>query len=600
MGACYYSIHVKTDDLTPVLDAVKCVAKKTKCCLVSPLQKGWVSILPEHSKNFEKTAKLISGKLAIPLLAVSIYDSDVLSLTIYHQGKVVDLYSSHPDYFQKVEPRVAQKYRGNPEKYRLFLDSPNDIQQLEGLFDAMRGAILCTTDLSDRFAKLLGLTYVWTSYEYLRDFDETEGIEQWEQFVHLPPLDAKIQSQKKIEAEFQRELDILREKGILKTTIELVAAKNDPKTFGRWAAVTSGSLFLVHADAYPHVPWEQLCSKPLLCLSKPWTEEPVPLGIETKPHLFSINGSPSGKYVVLGNDNSTDKSFQLEIWDIMNRSFKGIVSVSGHVSRTYFSPDEERFLAVTDHGQGINGFHVNTSDGKIIGNNIKAESNSGGMGVTAFHSSGEWFVLGKPGKIQVIHVETEQNVSVPVGTTMDLTSMIAPQIHEVMGEIESHPAMQESVPDEWKQQLQKFVNSPFVLQEHIYSLAFCSDYLCCGTNAGMRAYSWEAITTSKSNECPPRFVHLWTDRIRQELNGIIMGLCLDPIRNHCLFGQGRKLMAMNLADGTVVELMALPVGASITQIAHLGGNTFAVEVWVSFPHYGRNTRPRYLYIVELP
>ena len=159
MGAFYYSIHVKTDDPTPVLDAVKSIAKKTKCCLVSPLQRGWVSIFPEHSKYFEKTAKLISGKLNTPLLAVFIYDSDVLSSTVYHQGKVVDLFSSHPDYFQKVEPQIVQKYRGNSEKYDLFLDSPKDIQQLGELFDAMRGAILCTTDLPDRFANgsIMGL-----------------------------------------------------------------------------------------------------------------------------------------------------------------------------------------------------------------------------------------------------------------------------------------------------------------------------------------------------------------------------------------------------------------------------------------------------------
>lgn len=104
MGAFYYSIHVKTNDLAPVLDAVGKVAKKTKCCLVSPVRRGWVSIYPEHFMEFEKTAKSISAKLDLPLLAVFLYDSDVLSSTIYRKGKVVDAYSSHPDYFQKVEP----------------------------------------------------------------------------------------------------------------------------------------------------------------------------------------------------------------------------------------------------------------------------------------------------------------------------------------------------------------------------------------------------------------------------------------------------------------------------------------------------------------
>jgi len=594
MGAFYYSIHVKTDDPAPVLDVVKSIAKKTKCCLVSPLQRGWVSILPEHSKDFEKTAKLISGKLDIPLLAVSFYDGDVLSSTIYHQGKVVDLYSSHPDYFQKIEPRVVQKYHGNPEKYDLFLDSPKDIQQLGELFDAMRGAILCTTDLPDRFAKLLGLTYVWTSYEYLQDFDETEGIEQWEQFVHLPPLDAKIQAQKKIEAGFQRELDLLREKGILKTTIELRAAKNDPKTSVHWAAVTSGSLLLVHTDCYPHVPWEKLCSKPLLCLSKPWTEEPVSLGIEIKPHLFSINGSSSGKYTVFGYSNGQ------EIWDIPNRSLLATVSLPAHFWRAYFSQNEEQFFVFSDNGQDKNWFLIKSSNGEIIKTGSVHITINCGTAITAFHPSGEWFALGMPGEIRVGNIETGHTLTVPVGTAKDLTSMIAPQINEVMDEIENNPAMQESIPDEWKQQFQKFANSPFVLREHVCSLAFCNDYLCCGTDAGMRACLWEAVTTSKSGECPPSFVHLWTDRIRQELNERISGLCPDPARNHCLFGQGRKFMSMNLADGMVMELITLPVGAKIFQIAHLGENTYALEVWVSFPHYGRNTHPRYLYIVELP
>ncbi|MCL2623516.1 MAG: hypothetical protein FWD31_07620, partial [Planctomycetaceae bacterium] len=553
-----------------------------------------VSILPEHSKDFEKTAKLISGKLDLPLLAVFIYDSDVLSSTIYHQGKVIDLYSSHPDYFQKVEPRVAQKYHGNPEKYDLFLDSPKDIQQLGELFDAMRGAILCATDLPGHFAKLLGLTYAWTSYDYLQNFDETEEIEQWEQFVHLPLLDAKIQAQKKIETEFQRELDILREKGILKTTVELRAAKNDPKTFVHWAAMTSGSLLLVHSDCYPHVPWEQLRNKPLLCLAKPWTEEPVPLGIEVKPHLFSINASPSGKYAVFGYSNSQ------EIWDIPNRSLLGAVSICEHFWRAYFSKNEEQFFVFTDNEQDKNWFLIKTLNGTIIKIGSVHFTINSGTAITAFHPSGEWFALGMPGKIQVGNIETGQTLTVPIGTAKDLASMIAPQIHEVMGEIENNPAMLESIPDEWKQQLQKFANSPFVLREHVYSLAFCNDYLCCGTDVAMRAYSWDAITTSKSGNCLPCFVHFWTDRIRQELNGRISGLYPAPTRNHCLFGQGRKLISMNLADGLVTELMTLPVYASIVQIVHLGDNTFALEVWVSFPHYGRNIHPRYLYIVELP
>jgi hypothetical protein len=596
MGAFYYSIHIKTDDFDLVHDAVKSVAKKTKCCLVSPVRKGWISIYPEHFEGFEKTVKLISSKIDLPLLAVFLYDSDMLNSTIYQNGKVVDSYSSHPGYFQKIEHHVAQKYHGKPEKYALFLNSSEKVHRLGELFDVMRGAVLCTTDLLDQFTKLLNLTDVWTSYGYLQDFEETDGIEQWKHFVHLPPLSAKIQKQKKAEAVFQRELDILKDQGILKKIIELLAAKNDPKVKVHWTSTSPNNLLLVEADWNNHSSLDEFENKPLLRLSKPWVGEPTPLGIETKPYLFSVYGSPSGQYAAIMNCNP----HFLEIYDLFHQSLLGKVSLNGTFALVYFLSDEKYLLAFTNtRDSQIGWLLINITDGKVIKTGNATNPTGSGTVVAAIHSSNEWLALGFPGEILIENIVTAQTLAIPVGAAIDMTSAIAPQIRDTINEVEADPELKKSINDEWKKQFQEFASRSFIMREHVYSLAFCNQFLCCGTNVGVRAYPWEAIMTSKTGECSPRFAHLREDQCVTDLNEIVMGICPDPKRNRLLFGQGRKLFSMNLTDGKVTTLITLPTAARIMRIASLGETTFALEVGVSFPHYGRNTHPKYLYIVEL-
>lgn len=286
----------------------------------------------------------------------------------------------------------------------------------------------------------------------------------------------------------------------------------------------------------------------------------------------------------------------LEIWDIPDQSVREKVSLNETVDRAYFSSDEERLFVFTD---ARNYIIINVADGKIIKTGNTPGAAGSGTVIAAIHPSDEWFALGVPGEIVIGNLETDQIKIVPVGEVTDLTEMIAPQITDTINELETNPELQASIGEEWKERIQAFAKRPFLAREYIFSLAFCNRYLCCGTSVGVRAFPWETIITSQATECPPRFAYLRDDWVEAGLNETVMSMCPDPKRNRLLFGQGGKLCSMNLTDGKVMTLTALPSAARITRIEPLGGTTFALEVWVSFPHYGRNTNPRYLYIIDL-
>lgn len=199
MGAFYGSIHVRTDDVDAVRKVLDSAAKRKWKFLVSPIIDGWVAVYPSQHGQDERVSKAIAKELDSPILHVAVHDDDVFYYWYYRDGKVIDRFSSCPEYFGQISPRMKILLRGKPERLADLLTIPGDLQRLLGLVEAMRTEPLFASDRPEQFAKLFGLSNVSTSYEYLMA-DETEGVERWDEFVHVPDLSEERRAEQEVAA----------------------------------------------------------------------------------------------------------------------------------------------------------------------------------------------------------------------------------------------------------------------------------------------------------------------------------------------------------------------------------------------------------------
>jgi hypothetical protein len=116
MGAFYGSVHIKTDEVEAVRKALDDVAGRKWKFLVSPVMNGWVAVYPNTNGQDERVSKALAKKLNWPILHVAVHDDDVFYYWYYVGGKLIDRYSSCPDYFDEISERKKSLVRGKPER----------------------------------------------------------------------------------------------------------------------------------------------------------------------------------------------------------------------------------------------------------------------------------------------------------------------------------------------------------------------------------------------------------------------------------------------------------------------------------------------------
>ena len=173
MGAFYGSIHIKSNQVRKITEALGGLANRKRKFLMSPVIDGWIAIYPNDHGQSERVSKAIAKKLEWPVLHVAVHDDDVFCYWYYRGGKLIDRFSSCPEYFGEVSARMKSLLRGKPECLADLLQDPDDVQRLTVLVEEMRREPLFASDRHEQFAQLFGLSNVSTSYEYLMA-DETE------------------------------------------------------------------------------------------------------------------------------------------------------------------------------------------------------------------------------------------------------------------------------------------------------------------------------------------------------------------------------------------------------------------------------------------
>jgi hypothetical protein len=213
MAASFGAIFVRTDDC----ESVKKAAASSKIrCLVAPVISGWVAVYPEQDQD-SRLAGRLSKRMDEDVLYCALFDEDVFCYAYYSKGGLVDRYNSCPDYFERKPGSKARKSkaaRGDPSRMSRLLPAPDRLSELRAVLDEARFSPAAAWVGFERFAKLFGLPNAQTRYVALMG-GETEGIERWSEFTHVPDRGLELARAAQVEAEVERARTKLKDRGLL-------------------------------------------------------------------------------------------------------------------------------------------------------------------------------------------------------------------------------------------------------------------------------------------------------------------------------------------------------------------------------------------------
>ena len=187
MGGFYGSVQIRGEGREAIKGVVEKLARKEgQRFLVGPELGEWVGVYPRDTAKIPRSAA-ISPRLPGELFYLLVHDDDVFIYEYYCNGKVVDRYNSCPDFFQEISASQRRKLSGRPETFAHLIPSEEIFALKAILANREAEPVVFASSLLERFAQALGIRNAITSYEYLQN-GETDGVEGWDQFVHIPDL----------------------------------------------------------------------------------------------------------------------------------------------------------------------------------------------------------------------------------------------------------------------------------------------------------------------------------------------------------------------------------------------------------------------------
>jgi hypothetical protein len=343
MGSFYGSVQIKGADRNAIKSVVEKLASKQELrFLIGPDLGGWVGVYPADHGQDTRTGHAIARKLPGEVFHLLVHDDDFFVYEYYRDGKLVDRFNSRPDYFAPVSASEARKLRGRPETFAHLAPSGDVVALKSMLANPEAESFAFASTLLDRFAQALGIRNTLTSYEYLQN-GEGEGLEEWDDFVHVPDLTSAKAQQRQLE-ESQRALkqDLIRE-GLL--FAELGGKKGRDLPSPCWCPAPDGAGFLLGWS--DHVAPRQQ-TMPLERYGPPWPAGPAPTPLAIDSHVFGMTLSPSGRYLAVAHAAAQWKA---ALWDLAeNRRLLQVPQVPA-VSSVGFSPDEKSMISVSSDGE---------------------------------------------------------------------------------------------------------------------------------------------------------------------------------------------------------------------------------------------------------
>ncbi len=127
--------------------------------VIGPVAQPWVAVYDEltetqHIDLLVELAIAVSNATGTPALGVLVHDSDVLELRLCREGRLIDSYSSEPDYFEKVGAKRRRELAGHPELWSDLLPPGAGLRRLR---EAMHKKALFAEDILRAIAEAVGL-----------------------------------------------------------------------------------------------------------------------------------------------------------------------------------------------------------------------------------------------------------------------------------------------------------------------------------------------------------------------------------------------------------------------------------------------------------
>jgi hypothetical protein len=332
MGAFFGSVHFRTEDRDAVRRLLERVAGKRRCrFLLGPALGGWVTAYPEMHGQDERVVKAVVKHFPGEALHVLVHDDDVFAYTYFQDGKVADEYNSSPDYFGEAPPHVGEESRGRPEVLAHLLAPGRTLMELEALLSTAEAeGALFKGELLGRFADLLGLPNALTSYEYLQA-GERDGVEGWDEFLHVPDDSAAKAHKREAEASIDRVKERMRAEGLLLLERSVGEPELVPPPPPQWCPDRQGDGFLVCSRR----PGPDRAAAPVQRYAPPWTG-PADTGLSLAGLSELLVPSPSGRYLAAG----CSADAKVPVWDLDAHAVVAEIAQAGAVVWAGFSPDE--------------------------------------------------------------------------------------------------------------------------------------------------------------------------------------------------------------------------------------------------------------------
>jgi WD40 repeat protein len=604
MGAFYGSVQVRGEDRESVRAALEELArKKRRKFLLGPALDGWIGVYPDGNGQDLRVVGELARRLPGELVAVLVHDDDIFAYEYYRDGKRVDRYNSVPDYFEEVSEAERRRLRGRPERLAHLASDPARFAALRDRLDGQaRERVVFASELLEAFAETLGIRNALTSYEYLKENEETDDVEGWEQFVHVPDLGRERARRRAADAAIEEEKDRLTRDG------RLIAERGGLKGWASpspwWCPSPDGQGFLVawssHAD-----PKEE--PRPLERHGPPWSAGPATTEWAVGAHVYGLAPSPSGRYLAVAHAAGDWKA---SLWDLQeNRRVAEAPQVRA-VTWVGFLPDESAMVSVSSDGEGgrVVLTPVDGGEGRVIP--------IGHAKLAAVHPSGSWLVVADNlNRLLVVEVASgrvertrfvggryaasalERELAAQAEAALskidfdDVERMVRQQQEAMLGrltkaklppDVGSVEAFKErlerQISEELRKMRERFAGARAPERpapedrgtEGVFAARFdpSGRWLCLATMGGVRVYPWSEVVGEDGDLPRPALAVDVAGSMVQvgsrpaHLGGFVYDLDLDPDRNRLLFagldGRVRFLDLDTGRSGVLLEPPALP------------------------------------------
>jgi hypothetical protein len=574
MGEFYGAAYIRTEDREHVRAVLERVAdEKEARFLLAPAIRGWIGVYPNNSGQDVEISKAIAGRIEAEVLSVLVHDGDLFVYQFFRAGRLVDQYNSCPDYFGKVSARRRAATQGRPEALAHLLRDKHRLEELRALLsrDHVERSAFAGETLA-RFAELLGLPNALTSYEYLSD-DETDGIEGWKKFTHIPDRSKEKAAKRAAAAAARAAKRRLRGKGLL-----LLEQAGERRGLNSWmqdiCPDPEGNGFFV---CWGHL---QSTPSPLLRVAPPWPKQAEQTGLKLKSTPQSFSLSPSGRYLAVCHGTGV-----IQVWDLERKSVFDVGRASHGISRAAFSSDET-FL-VTRAGDQVTVVSMR--------NRVERARYSvpcQGSRNAVLHPGGNHLVVNEQTYLGILDM-TSRDLKAPLylGQQQDAVAGLGWMVSQVSGaqveaemkKILRHLGLKDDsrLVRQVKEQLERFKEASSTMgvpegtsaaatlgvPEQPMNVAFNADgtLLFCATDRGIRVYAWDEVLKAQERMPKPRLgaegrpcPH--ESRVGDTMpHGIVYALVHDSKANRLLFGgMGGTIEYLDLNEGGAGTLLDIP------------------------------------------